>query len=101
MPAAEAERLGALRQAEILDTAPEQAFDDLARLAKTVCHAPMALVALVDERRAWFKAKIGLDVAELPRDQAFCDYAVAADDLIVVPDTLLDPRFADLPLVRS
>ncbi len=100
-PSAEAERLGALRRAEILDTAPEGPFDELARLAKTVCRTPIALVTLVDERRAWFKARIGLDVNEVPRARSFCANVVAADNLVVAKDTLLDPRFADLPLVRS
>jgi PAS domain S-box-containing protein len=101
LPAAETERLEALRRAAILDTPPEAAFDDMVRLARTVCQTPIAAVSLVDDRRAWFKAKLGLDVREIPRDISFCGHAVAASDLFVVPDASQDPRFSDNPLVTS
>lgn len=99
LPAAEAERLEALRQADILDTPPEPAFDDLAYLAKTICKAPIAFVSLVDARRVWFKARIDFDAPEIPRQISFCGHAILADDVFVIPDTLADERFADNPLV--
>jgi len=96
----EAERLDALRQAAILDTPPEAALDALARLATIVCQTPIALITLVDEQRAWFEAKAGLDVPESPRNISFCGH-VDDNDLFVVKDALADDRFADNPLVNS
>ena len=97
----EAERLEGLRAYDILDTPPEAAFDDIAALAARLCEAPVALVSLVDRDRQWFKARIGLDVAETPRPRSFCDHAIHGDDLMVVTDATLDPRFLDNPLVTG
>lgn len=65
-------RLAALQLYDILDTAPEEAFDDIVRLAAFICDVPIAAVSLVDADRQWFKARVGLDVAETTRDVAFC-----------------------------
>jgi len=97
----EPRRLAALAQACILDTPPEPAFDDLVVLAASVCQAPVALISLVDERRQWFKAKIGLTVTETARDLAFCAYTILGDELLEVRDARADARFADNPLVTS
>jgi GAF domain-containing protein len=84
----------------VLDSVPEAALDDIAFLASHICGAPIALVSLVDESRQWFKAKVGTDVAETPRDVAFCAHAILEPgDLFVIPDALEDPRFATNPLV--
>jgi GAF domain-containing protein len=58
----EEDRLEALAQSGLLDTPPEQAFDDIVLLVKTICQVPVALVSLVDSHRQWFKAKVGTDV---------------------------------------
>ncbi|HEU5316015.1 MAG TPA: GAF domain-containing protein, partial [Chloroflexota bacterium] len=98
--ARETERLKALAAYDVLDTPAEQAFDDIALLAAHICHAPIALVSLVDEARQWFKARVGMDLTETPREVAFCAHAInTPDDLFVVPDSHEDPRFADNPLV--
>ena len=101
MSAGEAERLAALRRYKILDTEPEQRFDDLALLASQICGTPMALISLVDRDRQWFKARVGVDVAQTPRDIAFCAHAIRQPDLFIVPDTLQDARFRDNPLVLT
>ncbi|MBF2003860.1 MAG: PAS domain S-box protein [Synechococcales cyanobacterium M58_A2018_015] len=101
-PDNESDRLNALRQFAILDTEAETAFDDLARLAASICHTPIALVSLVDECRQWFKARVGLTVQETPRNLAFCAYAILQpQELLIVPDTWLDDRFATNPLVTG
>jgi anti-sigma regulatory factor (Ser/Thr protein kinase) len=101
MGADEAGRLAALRRYRILDTEPEQAFDDLVLLASQICGTPMALISLVDADRQWFKARVGVSVAETSRDVAFCAHAIAQAGLFVVPDALVDARFRENPLVLS
>lgn len=102
LPADEQARLSALQRYRILDTLPETAFDDLAQLAAFICDTPIALVSLVDDCRQWFKARIGLDATETPRNLAFCAYAILQpEDVLIVPDTLDDPRFATNTLVTG
>ncbi|MFC7666846.1 GAF domain-containing protein [Hymenobacter humi] len=97
----EPERLEALHTYQILDTDPEQVFNDLTQLAAFICGTPMSLVSLLDGERQWFKAKVGLAARETPREHAFCQYAMRADDVYEVPDAAADSRFAENPLVTG
>lgn len=98
---AETDRLAALDSYQILDTVAEADFDDLAKLAAQICGMPMALISLIDARRQWFKAAIGLDAAETPREIAFCAHAIQQPGLFTVEDATRDPRFAENPLVTG
>src|SRR6185295_3774427 len=93
LPADESARLDALRRYRILDTTPEEAFDDLVHTAALLCRTPVALLSLVDATRQWFKAKKGITSSETDRKLAFCAHAILGTDLMVVPDTHTDTRF--------
>jgi len=95
----EAARVAALNRYAILDSEPEQSFDDLVLLAAHICKVPMAMISLVDDHRQWFKSKLGLQVEETPRDISICTHTIQQGDLFIVPDTLQDPRFRENPLV--
>ena len=101
IPTNESDRLVALDRYKILDTLPEQVYDDLTQLAADICGTPIALISLVDKDRQWFKSRVGIDATETPRDISFCGHAVAANAILNVPDASLDPRFADNPLVTK
>jgi two-component system, cell cycle sensor histidine kinase and response regulator CckA len=90
-----------LWQYDVLDTVPEEVFDDLTELAARICEAPIALISLIDEDRQWFKAKVGVTLNETSRDISFCSHAIKQHDLFIIPDATQDARFADNPLVTS
>jgi anti-sigma regulatory factor (Ser/Thr protein kinase) len=95
----EAARLSALRKYRILDTDPEQAFDDLTLLASHICETPIALISLIDADRQWFKSRVGLTIAETSRSVSFCTHAIKQRELFVVPDARCDATFRDNPFV--
>lgn len=102
LPDNEADRLKVLHCYNILDTPPEKEFDDLTALAAHVCDTPVALISLLDTDRQWFKSKVGVEAIETPRNLAFCNQTILKpDELLVVPNTLKDWRFATHPLVMS
>jgi PAS domain S-box-containing protein len=98
----EEERLDALRSYRILDTPPEERLDRLTRVAAELFGTPIALVSLMDEHRQWFKSRLGLDVAETPREWSFCDHLIRSGDAtMVVEDATTDSRFSSNPLVTG
>jgi signal transduction histidine kinase len=102
LPVDEPSRLEALRGLEILDTDPEGAYDDIVKLAASLCETPIALISLVDERRQWFKAAHGLESRETPRAFAFCAHAILTPiEPLIVRNAEQDSRFADNPLVTG
>jgi GAF domain-containing protein len=100
-PSQESARVAALDRYAILDTEPEQTFDDLVILAAHICKTPIAMLSLVDEHRQWFKSRVGIQIRETPKETAFCAHAIQQEDLFIVPDTFKDPRFKDNPMVQG
>ncbi|WP_431283759.1 diguanylate cyclase [Humitalea sp. 24SJ18S-53] len=101
-PPNEAARLAALHAYEVLDSACEDSFDNIARMASRLTGSPMALITLIDSERQWLKARVGVDVTETHRDQAFCAHALLEPDkALVVTDATTDARFADNPFVTG
>lgn len=99
IPANEEERLEKLRQYEILDSATEQDYDDIARLVTQICGTSLSTISFVDRDRQWFKAAVGIEDQETSRDVAFCAHTILGNELFTVEDASADPRFADNPLV--
>lgn len=97
----EAARLEALYSYQVLDTDPEQVFNDLAQLSAFICGTPMSMVSLIDGERQWFKAKVGIEHRQTPREHAFCQYAMRASDVYEVADATIDERFLHNPLVTG
>ncbi len=99
IPSDDLERLQALRELLILDTPPEERFDRVAAFAAAEFDVPICVISLVDEDRQWFKARVGVDVCETPRDVSFCGHALQQSDVLLIENALKDERFHDNPLV--
>ena len=101
VPQNETSRLESLRSFRILGTPCEQVFDDIVHLAALICDTPVAVIAFVDEQSVWFKAKIGLELDEIPRDGSFCASAILQSDVLIIPDPPFDERFMSSFLVKQ
>ncbi len=101
IPKNESKRLEILWQYDVLDTLPEQVFDEMTELASLICSTPIALISLVDQDRQWFKSKIGVEIQETSREVSMCAHAILQKDLFIVPNAKLDARFKNNPLVTG
>jgi diguanylate cyclase (GGDEF)-like protein len=99
LPEIELKRLKLLHQYRILDTLPEKHFDDLTRLATYICQTPISAISLTDDKRQWYKSRIGFTSTEEPREITFCAHTIQQTGLFIIPDTLADTRFAHNPFV--
>jgi GAF domain-containing protein len=100
-PNDEERRLAATRALGLIETPPEERFDRITRLAAALFDVPIALIALMERDREWFKSRCGLDLCEVPRDESFCGHSVYLRQPLVVADARLDERFADNPYVTG
>jgi CheY-like chemotaxis protein len=101
LPEDEGSRIESLRSFRILGTSREQGFDDIAHLAALMCDTPVAVIAFIDEQSIWFKAKIGLELNEISRDDSFCAHAILQSDVLIVSDPISDARFMNHFLVKQ
>ena len=101
IPRNETARLRALESLNLMDSAPEHGFDHIVDIAKELFDVPVVLISLIDSKRQWFKAKLGTDQPETPRDISFCSHALVDDKPVIVEDALKDERFHDNPLVTG
>lgn len=92
-------RLAALYALDVLDTTPEEAFDRVTRIAKTVLQVPITTITFVDRDRQWHKSRQGVDSVETARDISFCTRTIELDEPLIIPDARLDARFSNNPLV--
>ena len=100
-PIDESERLQELYRMSILDTQPDEDFNEIVEVASRICKVPISLITLVDNNRQWFKAEKGLGMAETDRNISFCAHTILGDDLMEVKDAELDERFIGNPLVEA
>ncbi len=102
LPPDEAARLKALKRYQLLDSLPEEVYNDITRLASEICGTPIAMLNLVDEKRQWTKSRFGIDIVNIPRERSFCAHAILnPTELMIVPDARYDERFSDNPLVTG
>ncbi|MEI7645369.1 MAG: diguanylate cyclase [Chloroflexales bacterium] len=99
LPANEIDRLNALSGLCILDTPAEERYDRITRLVAAHFGEPFVAINLIAANRQWAKSQVGGLGQELPRPISFCAYTILHDDLLVIEDTLADPRFRDSPVV--
>ena len=92
-------RVAALHRYSILDTLPEQIYDDVTALASLICGTPISMVTLVDADRQWFKSKVGVQFRETPRQLSFCAHTLGTAKTLIVQDAQQDSRFKDNPAV--
>jgi len=101
IPVNEIERLDSIERLAIMDTSPEQEYDDIVHLASLLAGTPISLISLVDADRQWFKAKVGVDESETDRDIAFCAHAILSSGPMIIENLMEDRRFVDNPLVLN
>jgi len=101
IPENELQRLAALKRYNILDTLPDNAFDDATKLVSYICGVPIAHISFIDETRQWFKSEIGVGVSEVPREISFCNYTILDTKMVEINDTHLNDTFKDDPNVTG
>ncbi len=94
-------RLEEINSYQILDSSPEQEYDDIALLSAQICNMPMSTVAFIDESRKWHKAKFGLDKDYVPRDFSICSHTICGSEMLIVEDTHQHDVFKHIGIVNN
>jgi GAF domain-containing protein len=97
LPDDETQRLMVVRSYQLADSSPQEALEDIVRLARTICDCPIATISVIEESRQLYIAQVGMAMKETPRDIAFCSHTILERSTVIVPDATKDPRFADNP----
>lgn len=92
-------RLDVLRALSLFNVNPDERFDRLTRLAKRVFNVPVAKVTLVAPEMVHTVSCAGEQPSQVPRELSFCSYAIHSDEIMIIPDTFDDERFAGNPFV--
>jgi GAF domain-containing protein len=101
LPEDETQRLMVVRSYQLSDSSPQEALDNIVRLARTICDCPIATISVIEESRQLYIAQVGMAMKETPRDIAFCAHTILEKNTVIVPDATKDPRFADNPVVTG
>ncbi len=94
-------RIKSLLAYAVIDTPSEEFYDTLNSLVSTICNTPIALISFIDDRRQWYKSKIGMDMVELPVEETICQYTLKEPDILEITDTLQDDRLTENPHVQA
>lgn len=102
LPENEKLRQNAVNQYQLLDTLPEQSYNEITALVSLITDAPISLITLLDQDRNFLKSHHGVPFNQSPRDISFCGHAIISDDPItIIEDARTDERFKDNPLVTE
>ena len=94
-------KIANINSLDLFYTPIEERFERITRIARRALHTPVAAISLLNEDKQWFKSAAGWGISELPRDQAICRLTVEANQIVMISDTLADPRVAKLPIVMA
>lgn len=102
LPANEEQRLAILKEYGLLDTFPDEDYDNITKLVSTICEVPISLITLIDRDRNFFKSHHGIPFQESPREISFCGHAIVSDEpIFIIKDSRLDERFIENPLIEE
>ncbi|MBQ4820530.1 GAF domain-containing sensor histidine kinase [Aquimarina sp. MMG016] len=102
LPHNEKQRQKAVEKYQLLDTLPEESYDNITSLMSYICDTPISLITLLDKERNFLKSHHGVPFNESPREISFCGHAINSEaELTIIEDSRKDERFIGNPLVTD